>query len=77
MGVGVATMTVLDVEIAIELVVPNAILGITVVLEVITISLVVIVASKDGTIEFFCIITIIIIVIYFLRVISKLNKTDN
>ena len=50
-GMIVGTMTVLDVKIGIKLVVSHVILGITVVLEVIIISLVVIVASKDGTIE--------------------------
>ena len=51
MGVAVVALTVLDVKVSIELVVLHVIDGITVVLEVITISLVLIVASKDGTRE--------------------------
>ena len=47
----VVALTVLDVKVSIELVVLHVIDSITVVLEVITISLVLIIASNDGTIE--------------------------
>ena len=51
MGVAVVALTVLEVKVAIELLVLHAMDGTTVVLEEITISLVVIVTSEDGTIE--------------------------
>ena len=68
MGVTVVAMTVLDVKITIDLVELHIIDGITVVLKVFTISLVVIVASKDGTIELVVVVNLIDCIILVLVV---------
>ena len=77
MGVTVVALTVLDVKITIDLVELHTIDGITVILEVITISLVVIVASKDGAIELVVWVNLIDCIILVVNIASTVEAVSD